>query len=199
MSVVIYNRAKRFFDLLIASVALLFMLPIGVVAMVFVKLESDGPIFFTQTRVGLKQREFELLKFRTMVVNDQRDFGKDLDSIDPEITVGGRYLRRFKVDELPQLLNVLAGEMSLVGPRPPLPLLLSEMSEKDKVRFDVVPGLTGLAQVNGNIHLSWPERFQYDLEYVRTRSLSLDIRILLKTVLIVIFGEGRFVKRRKSR
>ena len=180
----------------VAAVVLGFLLPALLLVALMLKLSSPGPIFFKQTRIGHRCCPFELLKFRTMSVNEARDFGKELNPTDPEITSVGRYLRRFKIDELPQLLNVLAGEMSLVGPRPPLQGLLDEMSDEDKKRFDVLPGLTGLAQVNGNIQLSWPERFRYDLEYVAGYSLLMDVRILLKTILIVIFGEEKFLSKR---
>lgn len=191
-----YSTIKRLLDLCVAAVVLGFLLPALLLVALMLKLSSPGPIFFKQTRIGHRCCPFELLKFRTMSVNEARDFGKELNPTDPEITSVGRYLRRFKIDELPQLLNVLAGEMSLVGPRPPLQGLLDEMSDEDKKRFDVLPGLTGLAQVNGNIQLSWPERFRYDLEYVAGYSLLMDVRILLKTILIVIFGEEKFLSKR---
>jgi len=136
--------------------------------------------------------EFNLLKFRTMIVNEKRDFSQVLDPGSVEITRIGRLLRRLKIDELPQLINVLVGDMSIVGPRPPLPSLLNAMNKAQKHRFDVLPGLTGLAQVNGNIHLDWQSRFKYDLYYVKHMSLLLDLKIILKTILVVIFGEEKF-------
>lgn len=188
-----YRLFKRLSDVAITVTLLSCLLPVLLCVVVVLKLASPGPVFYRQARVGYQQKPFDLLKFRTMTVNMERDLGKELDPSDPEITPVGRYLRRFKIDELPQLINVLLGQMSLVGPRPPLPLLLADMSNEDKGRFDVLPGLTGLAQVNGNIHLSWQQRFKYDLEYVRAMSLGLDVRILLKTVLIVLLGEEKFV------
>jgi len=156
-------------------------------------LISEGrPLFFRQTRVGYKLKEFHLLKFRTMIVNENRDFSQELSPDSAEITQIGSILRRFKIDELPQLLNVLIGDMSLVGPRPPLPTLLKDMNSVQKQRFDVFPGLTGLAQVNGNIHMNWQSRFEYDVYYVKHISFFLDIKIVLKTILVVIFGEEKF-------
>jgi len=134
-----------------------------------------------------------------MKVDHTRDVNEALDPLDPEITTIGKYLRRYKIDELPQLVNVLVGEMSLVGPRPPLPSLLDDMKDSDKKRFDVLPGLTGLAQTNGNIHISWQQRFKYDLEYAQNMSFILDTKILFKTILIVIFGEEKFVNRSRKR
>ncbi len=163
------------------------------VAMLAIIIVEGRPIFFRQTRVGYKLREFELLKFRTMVVNNKRDFSQEPNAV--EITLIGSILRRLKIDELPQLINVLGGDMSLVGPRPPLPALLKDMNGIQKRRFEVHPGLTGLAQVNGNIHISWLERFEYDVYYVDNMSFLLDVKIILKTMLVVIFGEGKFKKK----
>ncbi|OED36902.1 hypothetical protein AB833_25960 [Chromatiales bacterium (ex Bugula neritina AB1)] len=186
---------KRVVDIIAALIILAVLSPIILIVAGLIRGESGSPVFYRQVRVGYQRNTFELLKFRTMKVNPVRDHGKELDPADPEITFIGRFLRRFKIDELPQLLNVLRGQMSLVGPRPPLPLLLSEMNGHELKRFDVLPGLTGLAQVNGNIHLSWTQRFKYDLQYVDRCSFLLDMSILLKTILIVCFGEHRFVDR----
>lgn len=177
-----------------ALVILLVVSPMLLLVMLIILTIEGRPVFFRQTRVGYKLQEFDLLKFRTMVVNEKRDF-----SLQPgcaEITLIGSILRRLKIDELPQLINVLRGDMSLVGPRPPLPSLLEGMNEVQKQRFEVLPGLTGLAQVNGNIHINWPTRFEYDLYYVENLSLYLDIKIVFKTLLVVVFGEDKF--KRKS-
>ena len=160
------------------------------VAMLTIVFAEGRPVFFRQTRVGYKLQEFDLLKFRTMVVNEKRDFSQEPGG--DEITLIGSILRRLKIDELPQLINVLVGDMSIVGPRPPLPSLLDEMNKAQKQRFDVLPGLTGLAQVNGNIHINWQSRFEYDVFYVKHVSLLLDIKIVLKTILVIIFGEEKF-------
>lgn len=189
-----YQTVKRSLDFIFALFAICLVSPILLVV-VLLQFSSTGPIFFRQTRVGRKRNSFELLKFRTMTVNEDRNVEKVLDPADPEITKIGKYLRRFKIDELPQLINVLRGDMSLVGPRPPLPSLLNEMTEKEKKRFEVLPGLTGLAQVNGNIHLTWQERFRYDCYYVDKSSFMLDVKIILKTILIVIFGEEKFLNK----
>lgn len=193
-----YLQVKNVFDLLVALLLVLLLLPLFLAVALGIKLIEGGPILFRQTRVGYKLKEFDLIKFRTMTVNDNRDFGQELDPKNAEITRIGMVLRRLKIDELPQLLNVVKGDMSLIGPRPPLPLLLKEMSDKQKKRFDVLPGLTGLAQVNGNIHIDWQDRFEYDLRYVENLSLHLDFKILLKTILVIIFGEDKFRKSPKS-
>lgn len=190
----IYRGIKNIIDRIVALLVLMFLLPVLCLVALLIKVSDHGPVFFRQTRVGHKLKEFDLIKFRTMTVNDNRDFGQELDPKSPEITRIGSVLRRLKIDELPQLLNVLAGDMSLIGPRPPLPMLLQDMDGTQKQRFDVLPGLTGLAQVNGNIHIDWSERFEYDLYYVKHLSFLLDLKILLKTVLVVVFGEDKFKK-----
>jgi lipopolysaccharide/colanic/teichoic acid biosynthesis glycosyltransferase len=134
---------------------------------------------------------FKAYKFRTML-NRVRTHHVEIREDNPEVTRFGRFLRRWKLDELPQLLNILKGDMSLVGPRPPLPSQLAQYDSKTLRRLGVTPGLTGLAQVSGGTRMSWQERWLYDLEYVRRLSFALDLSILLRTLLVVIFGEGRF-------
>ena len=187
-----YLYVKNGLDKVAAFAVLLFLSPIMLTVMLAILVTDGRPIFFRQTRVGHKLEEFNLLKFRTMTVNEKRDFSQVLDPGSVEITRIGRILRRLKIDELPQLINVLVGDMSIVGPRPPLPSLLNAMNKAQKHRFDVLPGLTGLAQVNGNIHINWQSRFEYDLYYVKHVSLFLDLKIILKTILVVIFGEEKF-------
>lgn len=114
---------------------------------------------------------------------------------DADVTKIGEYLRRFKIDELPQIINVFKGDMTLVGPRPCLPRQLAEFNEDGRKRIEVVPGLTGLSQVNGNIHLSWEERWKYDREYVEKQSFLLDTKIIFKTFLILLNGEDKYIKR----
>ena len=175
---------------------LILVAPLMLVAMLTIVFAEGRPVFFRQTRVGYKLQEFDLLKFRTMVVNEKRDFSQEPGG--DEITLIGSILRRLKIDELPQLINVLGGDMSLVGPRPPLPELLKDMNSIQKQRFEVYPGLTGLAQVNGNIHIGWPARFEYDVYYVENMSFLLDMKIIFKTLLVVIFGEDKFKKKSGS-
>ena len=157
--------------------------------------ESSGPLFFRQERVGKDLKLFRVFKFRTMThekrtVGDAPIIGKA-----DGVTKVGYFLRRYKIDELPQLLNVILGNMSLVGPRPSVPEQLDNMSEDEKRRYSVRPGLTGLAQINGNIHLSWKERFVYDLEYVDDVTFWNDIKIIFKTIFIVILGEKKFINK----
>lgn len=190
-----YNRyIKRFFDFIIATIGLVILSPVLIVAFVLVKLDSKGPIFFKQQRAGYKGELFEVFKIRTMtdrVRKSETEILKD----NAEVTAVGKVLRRTKVDELPQLINILTGDMSLVGPRPCLPSMVNEVNEDGLYRFRVKPGLTGLAQVNGNIYLPWPERWKYDRFYVENQSFILDAKILLKTVSIVLNGEENFIKR----
>lgn len=178
---------KRCFDFLISIFILIILSPLLIVTAVLIKLTSKGPLFFKQQRVGKKGRVFSVYKFRTMT--DKVREIKQTFNDDPEVTKVGKVIRRLKIDELPQLLNVVKGDMSLVGPRPCLPNLVKEFNESAKKRLLVRPGLTGLAQVNGNIHLTWEERWEFDKEYVEEKSLLLDLKILSKTALIVLFGE----------
>lgn len=184
---------KRSFDTLLASVAGAVTWPIVVLAAALVKLTSAGPAFFVQERYGRHGKLFWLFKLRTMVHclgEEQRERAVN----GGRVTRLGGILRRFKVDELPQLLNVIRGEMSFVGPRPALPSQLNELDEYGRRRLEVRPGLTGLSQVSGNIGLPWKERWKRDAEYVDRMSLALDLGILLKTFGVVVLGERRFLK-----
>lgn len=190
---------RNFFKVLIDFTAafvivLVVLLPMLVIAML-VLLESSGPLFFRQQRVGKDLKLFRVYKFRTMT-HEKRTVGdKPIIGKADGVTKVGYYLRRYKIDELPQLLNVLLGDMSLVGPRPSVPEQLANMSEEEQRRYSVRPGLTGMAQINGNIHLSWKERFVYDLEYVNKVTFWNDIKIIFKTIFIVILGEKKFINK----
>lgn len=187
------NRLKRGLDFALALVAIaLFVLPL-LVAMAVIRIASPGPVFFMQKRVGLSGRTFRIIKLRTMTVNTERKLIQTTNA-DPEVFAAGRVLRRLKVDELPQLFNVLNGDMSFVGPRPCLEQTRDEMPDWARQRFRVRPGITGLAQVNGNIALTWPERWEHDIDYVDRVSFCLDIKVVLKTFLVVLLGEDRFRK-----
>jgi lipopolysaccharide/colanic/teichoic acid biosynthesis glycosyltransferase len=154
-----------------------------------VKLEDGGPVLYRQSRVGKEGRDFELLKLRTMVVGaEKQGAGWAVDRDDPRITRAGRILRRLSIDELPQLWNVLRGEMSLVGPRPTLRYQVERYDERQRHRLDVKPGLTGWAQVNGRAALPWDERIELDLWYVEHRSPRLDLKILALTPLALFRG-----------
>ncbi len=189
------NFFKVFLDFTAAFVIILLVLIPMLIIAILVLVESNGPLFFRQQRVGKDLKLFRVFKFRTMthekrIVGDQPIIGKA-----DGVTKVGYYLRRYKIDELPQLLNVLLGDMSLVGPRPSVPEQLANMSEEEQRRYSVRPGLTGLAQINGNIHLSWKERFVYDLEYVNKVTFWNDIKIIFKTIFIVVLGEKKFINK----
>jgi undecaprenyl phosphate N,N'-diacetylbacillosamine 1-phosphate transferase len=192
----LYSRwGKRAFDLLASGAALLMLWPFLLAIAALIKLTSRGPAFFLQERLGRNATTFRAWKFRTMT-----DKPRVADTLyytgDPsEVTAVGRLLRRTKLDELPQVFNVLRGEMSIVGPRPQLPKQLEEFNDDAKLRLLVRPGLTGMAQVNGNTALTWPERWHYDAEYVRTLSFALDCRILAKTFGVLLHGEERFTRK----
>jgi lipopolysaccharide/colanic/teichoic acid biosynthesis glycosyltransferase len=189
---VIYRRGgKRLLDVLFSLLGLIIAGPFILLGWVAVRLSSPGPGFFRQERVGLNEAHFLVLKLRTMSVDPNRKLAQTTNS-DPEVLPVGRLLRRLKIDELPQVVNVLCGDMSLVGPRPCLQATLESMPENARRRFTVRPGITGLAQVNGNVAMTWPERWTYDLRYVDCYSLKTDLQIIGKTIGVVLFGEERF-------
>ncbi len=187
-----YRRfGKRTLDIIIsAGLLLMFLLPI-LAGLLSIRVTSEGPGLFRQVRVGLGEIRFTIFKLRTMSINQERELVQTKNE-DPEVLPVGRVLRRLKIDELPQLWNVLRGDMSLIGPRPCLEHTLDEMPMWARRRFNVRPGLTGLAQVNGNVALTWEERWKHDVSYVDQLSVWLDLRILLKTILVVLLGEEKF-------
>ena len=184
---------KRGFDLLIAVPACVLLSPLFLLTAVLVRWDSPGPELFVQERAGRRGRTFRIFKFRTMTdrlrTPDREIIGRDAD-----VTRVGYWLRRFKIDELPQLWNVIRGEMSLIGPRPGLPVDVAACTELERQRLLVRPGLTGLAQTHGNIHLTWQQRWQYDAQYVEQTSLWLDLQILWRTVAVVLAGEHKFLE-----
>lgn len=184
---------KRFLDIIIALSVIIFLLPFFIIIYVLVRIDSSGNFFFFQERLGYKGKIFKIYKIRTMF-DKERVADREILKGDLEVTKVGYYLRRFKIDELPQIINVLKGDMSLVGPRPCLPQQQIDFNEDGKIRLKAVPGLTGLAQINGNIHLSWEQRWKYDREYVEKQSFILDLNIILKTFLILIYGEDKYLK-----
>jgi len=191
----LYTRiGKRCLDLAVTAAAGVVVGPVLAAAGAAIRLDSPGPVFFMQDRVGQGGEIFRLYKFRTMT-DRPREVGREIHAGDPEVTRVGALLRRTKLDELPQLINVLRGDMSLVGPRPFVPSMLDGLDANGHRRLQVRPGLTGLAQVNGNIHLSWPERWVWDARYVDRVSLATDLGILARTVGVVVLGEGRFLNR----
>jgi lipopolysaccharide/colanic/teichoic acid biosynthesis glycosyltransferase len=182
-----YELTTRALDVLGASVGVTISAPLLAASALAIRLEDGGPVFFRQERVGLDGRPFEVLKLRTMIVDAHtQGAGYAVDKGDSRITRVGNLLRRTSLDELPQLWNVLRGEMSLVGPRPTLSYQVEQYSERQRRRLEVRPGLTGWAQVNGRASLSWPERIELDVWYVEHRSLALDLRILLRTASVLL-------------
>ena len=173
---------NRVADVAIAGSALLLASPVLAIAALAVKLEDGGPVLYRQTRVGRNGADFELLKLRTMVVGAETlGAGLSVNRGDPRITRAGRLLRKLSLDELPQLWNVVRGEMSVIGPRPTLRYQVEQYDERQRHRLDVKPGITGWAQVNGRAELPWADRIELDVWYVEHRSPRLDLRILART------------------
>jgi lipopolysaccharide/colanic/teichoic acid biosynthesis glycosyltransferase len=180
------NRAA---DLAIAGCALLVASPVLALAALAVKLEDGGSVLYRQTRVGRDGADFELLKLRTMVVGaETMGAGLSVNHGDPRITRTGRLLRKLSLDELPQLWNVVRGEMSVIGPRPTLRYQVEQYDERQRHRLDVKPGITGWAQVNGRASLPWADRIELDVWYVEHRSPLLDLRILARTPFVLFRG-----------
>jgi lipopolysaccharide/colanic/teichoic acid biosynthesis glycosyltransferase len=187
------NGLPRIADLLIGTVALLLASPILLLAAIAIKLDSRGPVLYRARRVGQAGAEFELFKLRTMHIgNDPVGVGTPVLPGDPRVTRVGGFLRRFSLDELPNLLNVLRGEMAIVGPRPTLGAQVAEYTEHQRRRLEVKPGLTGWAQVNGRAGIPWTERIELDVWYVEHRSPALDLKILLRTARLLVTGQGLY-------
>lgn len=181
----------RAFDIPIALAVLLLLSPVLAIAAIAIKLGSRGPVFYRQRRVGLDGREFEMLKLRTMVQgSDPVGVGTIVTRDDPRVTAAGRFLRRTSLDEIPNLINVLGGEMAIVGPRPTIPAQVEDYTLRQRRRHEVRPGITGWAQVQGRAGIPWEERIELDLYYVEHRGIGLDLRILAKTAWLLITGHG---------
>lgn len=195
---------KRFLDILIASISIVLFTPLFAFVALLIKLTDGGPILFWQTRVGREGREFAFPKFRSMRVGaeqlkhnllKQNDLKNSITfkmKNDPRVTWLGRILRKYSIDELPQLWCVIQGDMSLVGPRPPLPCEAALYSPAERRRLDVTPGLTCLWQISGRSNIPFPKQVELDVQYIESRSLLLDIQILLKTIPAVILGRGAY-------
>lgn len=192
---------KRVLDISISFSALILLLPLFLIVSVIIKLDSKGPVFFIQERIGLNKRRFKLLKFRTMIDHAEqlRDALEEFNEVsgpvfkiknDPRLTQVGKWLRKLSIDELPQLLNVLKGDMSLVGPRPPIPMEVEQYEWRDRRRLSMKPGITCLWQVNGRSNVSFERWMELDKEYIDNWSLWLDFKILAKTIPAVIRGLG---------
>ena len=181
----------RVIDILISSLALIVLSPVLAIAAAAIKLGSRGPVLYRQRRAGRDGREFEMLKLRTMVEgSDPVGVGTAVVRDDPRVTRAGRFLRRTSLDEIPNLVNVLRGEMAIVGPRPTIPAQVKDYTSRQRRRHEVRPGITGWAQVQGRAGIPWEERIELDVEYVERRSLRLDLRILAKTIRLIATGHG---------
>jgi len=197
------QQGKRFLDMLASGVLLILFSPLYFVAILAVKTSSSGPIFFRQTRVGQRGKEFTMYKFRSMYGDAEARKAElmqfnETEGLtfkmrhDPRITPVGRLFRRFSIDELPQIYNVFKGDMSLVGPRPPVPSEVAEYSLTQRRRLEVTPGITCIWQVSGRSDIPFEKQVEMDIEYVQTRSFSKDIELLLRTIPAVISGKGAY-------
>ncbi len=185
---------KRCFDILVSLLVLVPFLPVWAVIALLIKLTSPGPVFFLQDRPGKDAKIFKVYKFRTMRPGSEKMVkGVEVMKDDDRVTSIGRFLRRSKLDEIPQCLNVLKGQMSLIGPRPERVASLEDYDEEISKRLRMLPGMTGLAQVSGNIYLDLQQRYKLDVYYVEHYSLWLDIRILARTVGVVLLGEEHYL------
>jgi len=182
------NFFKRFIDIFCSLIMFIVLSPIFLIAAIAVKIDSKGPIIFRQKRLGLKGREFNMYKFRSMIVNAESG-GVYSDKNDPRITRVGRFLRASSIDELPQLLNIIKGDMSFIGPRPPLtyhPWPIDEYTDEQRRMFDMRPGITGWAQINGRKSVEWNHRIELNVWYVDNVSFVTDVKIVFMTVFKVL-------------
>ncbi|PAK52313.1 sugar transferase [Paenibacillus sp. 7541] len=199
-----YLVIKRIMDVMLALIGLVLLSPLFILVALLIKMEDPkGSIFFYQTRIGKNERPFRMYKFRSMVSNaeellekllDQNEVGGAMFKMkeDPRITKIGKFIRKTSIDELPQLWNVVRGDMSLVGPRPALPREVMQYTSYDKQRLSVSPGCTGLWQVSGRNNLSFQEMLELDLEYIERRNLWLDIKVMLRTVKVMVFPNSAY-------
>lgn len=183
---------KRTGDMLGSGLGIIVLSPFFFVVSLLIKIFMPGPVLFRQQRIGKNGKEFYILKFRSMKVDIQAETAHDFTKDAERLTRLGKVIRRTKIDELPQLINVFRGDMSLVGPRPTVKEQTDKYNEFQRQRLKMRPGMTGLAQVNGNISLTWDERIEYDVDYVTNFSVLLDLKILCRTIAVVICGEDKF-------
>jgi lipopolysaccharide/colanic/teichoic acid biosynthesis glycosyltransferase len=194
---------KRLFDVLGGTLVLLFLLPFLLVLGIWVKIDSPGRIFFLQRRVGKNLQEFRIVKFRTMYERDPDNIDQHAEkpltnNYDPRVTNTGRFLRRTSLDELPQLWNILMGDMSVVGPRPIIPEQLEAIPQQYMSRFQVRPGLTGLSQIRGRRGLDWIAWLQADTEYVDNSNFLYDLILIVQTIYVVFTGRGLYSSNNRS-
>ena len=178
---------KRLLDIFTSLILLVLLSPLMALIGLLIKLETSGPIIFSQQRVGLNGSQFSMYKFRSMYMDNEKKGSYNTLPNDPRITRIGQFIRATSLDELPQLINVLTGEMSIVGPRPDLMIQKTDYIPEDwNIRISVRPGITGLAQVNGRSSCTFEERLNYDIEYARSHSFLLDLKIMCKTVAVIL-------------
>jgi lipopolysaccharide/colanic/teichoic acid biosynthesis glycosyltransferase len=189
----LHSRRKRAMDVALAGLAMVPAAPLMALAAVAIRLETPGHPIYRQRRVGLRGHQFDVVKLRTMVTGaEQIGAGLAVDEGDTRITRVGAVLRRTSLDELPNLLNILRGEMSIVGPRPTLKVQVDQYTDRQRLRLEARPGLTGWAQVNGRASLPWPERIELDIWYLENATLSLDLRIIVLSARMAITGHGLY-------
>jgi exopolysaccharide biosynthesis polyprenyl glycosylphosphotransferase len=189
----IYPIFKRAFEIVFSVALLLFTLPVLVLTMIAIKLESPGPVFYKQERVGLNGKRFEIIKLRSMRTDAEKNGPQWAAKNDPRVTRVGKFIRKTRIDELPQLINILRGDMSLIGPRPERPVFTEKFDKEIpgfKKRLLVKPGLTGWAQVNGGYEMTPAEKFELDMFYIQNQSFKMDMQILFRTVWVVVSGNG---------
>lgn len=189
----IFEAYQRFFDIVLSLLGIIVGIPIVAVFAVLIKIEDGGPITYKQERLGRYGREFYVYKLRSMRTDAEKFGAQWAEKDDPRITKVGRFIRKTRIDEIPQLWNILNGDMGIIGPRPERSIFTKEFEEKYPhfvYRLAVKPGLTGLAQVNGGYEMDPGEKLEFDLGYIKNRSVLLDIKIILKTVKVVFTGDG---------
>lgn len=189
-----YKYIKRLLDIFISLVGLIILLPLLLVTAILIKIDSSGPVIFRQKRLGLHGREFEIYKFRSMIQNaENQGSGQYSFKGDPRVTRVGRIIRATSIDELPQFINILKGDMSIIGFRPPLtyhPKHIDKYSKEEKKMFEIRPGVTGWAQIHGRKTITWEERIQMNIWYVDNLNFKLDIYILFMTIITVLKNEN---------
>ena len=188
----VYLKIKRLLDILLSGIGIIILFPVFLVLIIAVKLDTPGPVFFKQKRVGIKKSYFHILKFRTMRIDTPRDTPTHLlENPDQWITKVGKFLRKTSLDELPQIINIMKGEMSIIGPRPALWNQYDLIEERDKYGANDVPvGLTGWAQINGRDELEIPNKAKFDGEYAARITFAMDLKCFLKTIKVVVKRDG---------
>lgn len=190
----VYCFISRFIDIICSSIGLIVGIPLVIIFGIAIKLEDKGPIFYKQERLGKNEKIFYIYKLRSMIIDAEKVGGAQwAQKNDPRITRVGKFIRKTRIDEIPQLLNILKGEMAIIGPRPERPELAKQFNKEIPGfinRLVVKPGLTGLAQVNGGYEMTPEEKLNWDMKYIESRSLLLDISIIFKTLKVILTGDG---------